>query len=202
MKEKLERIVQRLSERKEAQPLVPSEIWDSAVEQQIGGLDWEGREEETAVKAAMAGLYLLNDSLDASHSYAQQIEYDATGAYWHGIMHRMERDYGNSKYWFVQAGNHPVKADVKERAASWLSERGGLEHVTEGKSRILLKGYRDNGDWQPSTFVDLIAAQQGGDRDARVVSVLEQLQRIEMWALLRHTLEEAGFDPFIGPSGT
>src|SRR5262249_35721072 len=47
----------------------------------------------------LAALWLHHDFLDESHRISQEIE-TPTGSYWHGILHRREPDYGNSKYWF------------------------------------------------------------------------------------------------------
>ncbi len=57
--------------------------------------------------ALAAGLWLYVDELAASHRISQGID-DATGAFWHGIMHRREGDFSNSHYWFSRAGDHPA----------------------------------------------------------------------------------------------
>lgn len=193
MDKKLVDVAARLLLREEPPRLSPLHVWDKELEAGIRELDWGAREEETVIKALMAGLYLLNDSLDASHSYAQQIEFDATGAYWHGLMHRMERDYGNSKYWFMQAGRHPVKEKVKSGISLWLKEHGDLGEGIRGESVNLLLEYRDDIAWTPSSFVDLITLQQKRDADAAIVSIVEYLQHLELKELLRHTLNAAGF---------
>lgn len=54
-----------------------------------------------------SALWLYVDELDLSHTISQNID-DATGSYWHGIMHRREGDFSNSHYWFRRAGLHPV----------------------------------------------------------------------------------------------
>lgn len=59
-----------------------------------------------------AALWLYIDELDRSHVISQQID-DATGAYWHGMMHRREGDFGNSHYWFRKAGSHPAIAALE-----------------------------------------------------------------------------------------
>jgi hypothetical protein len=57
-----------------------------------------------------AGLWLYVGDLDRSHAISQSIP-DATGSYWHGIMHRREGDFGNSHYWMRRAADHPLIAN-------------------------------------------------------------------------------------------
>jgi hypothetical protein len=59
-----------------------------------------------------AGLWLYVDDLHRSHRISQQHE-DATGSFWHGIMHRREGDFGNSFFWFRKAADHPAMARIK-----------------------------------------------------------------------------------------
>lgn len=54
-----------------------------------------------------AGLWLYVDNLDRSHRISQSLD-DETGAFWHGIMHRREGDFGNSHYWMRRAAGHPL----------------------------------------------------------------------------------------------
>lgn len=75
--------------------MLPTNIIQGNPEQEMYGL------------AIKAGLYLLNESLDKSHDIAQEIT-NATGSYWHALMHRMEGDYSNAKYWFNDVGHHPI----------------------------------------------------------------------------------------------
>jgi hypothetical protein len=57
--------------------------------------------------ALQAGIWLYVDDLDRSHTISQGI-HDATGSFWHGIMHRREGDFSNSHYWFNRTGHHPA----------------------------------------------------------------------------------------------
>jgi len=61
----------------------------------------------------VAGLWLYAGNLDRSHKISQGIQ-TATGSFWHGIMHRREGDFGNSHYWFRNAGSHPAMADIPD----------------------------------------------------------------------------------------
>ena len=67
--------------------------------------------DRAAAAACLAGLWLLHDFLDESHAISQSIA-DATGSFWHGIMHRREGDFSNAKYWFRRVGSHPVLAEL------------------------------------------------------------------------------------------
>jgi len=60
-----------------------------------------------------SGLWLLAGELDRSHSISQE-NHSAEGSFWHGIMHRREGDFGNSKYWFRKVGEHPILHQIAE----------------------------------------------------------------------------------------
>ena len=62
-------------------------------------------------QCCLSGLWLLHNFLNESHEISQSIQ-SPEGSYWHGIMHRMEGDYWNSKYWFRKTGNHPCLKNV------------------------------------------------------------------------------------------
>lgn len=88
--------------------------------------------------AFFAGLWLIYDHLDESHTISQSIE-TPTGSYWHAIMHRREGDFSNSKYWFRRVGTHPVFQPLAESAQEIFAERLP-------------------GPWDPFRFVDQCAA--------------------------------------------
>lgn len=51
-----------------------------------------------AVELALAGDW------DAAHEIVQQYEDNATASWIHAVLHKMEGDLGNSRYWYSRAG--------------------------------------------------------------------------------------------------
>jgi hypothetical protein len=72
-----------------------------------GSVETVLEDEALAAPVLQAALWLYADDLDRSHRICQQID-DATGSFWHGIMHRREGDFDNSRYWFNKVGDHPA----------------------------------------------------------------------------------------------
>lgn len=46
----------------------------------------------------------LDDQWDEAHEIAQRYEADATAQWIHAVLHKIEGDLGNSRYWYRQAG--------------------------------------------------------------------------------------------------
>jgi hypothetical protein len=99
-------------------------------------------------EACLAGLCLMYDCIDESHTISQSIE-TASGSYWHGILHRREPDYGNAKYWFRRVGRHPVFEPLAARARELAAGE------TLDRPAAFLAEERD---WDPFRFVDLCEA--------------------------------------------
>ncbi|MEO1495957.1 MAG: hypothetical protein AAFV43_02280 [Planctomycetota bacterium] len=55
----------------------------------------------------VAGIWLLYNELGHAHRLCQDVP-TPSGSYWHGVVHRRERDYGNAQYWFSRGTTHPV----------------------------------------------------------------------------------------------
>ena len=70
-------------------------------------------------------LYALDD-LKGCHHFFQDTASDLVG-YWHGMMHRREADFDNSRYWFRRSGTLPF-FDILHRRASEISSEFAKQH--------------------------------------------------------------------------
>jgi hypothetical protein len=91
-------------------------------------------------QAALAGLYLYFSCLNEGHELAQTLD-DREGMFWHAIMHRMEGDIGNSRYWYHRVPSHPVYP------------------LLQGEAE--LAGYPTPGRWDPSGFAGFCESAAG-----------------------------------------
>jgi hypothetical protein len=122
-------------------------------------------------KACLSAIWLRHDYLDESHRISQSID-TPTGSYWHGIMHRREGDFSNSKGWFRKVGEHPVFEPLRA-AASNLSSASNFHE----SAAFLVNQPK----WEPFRFIDLCEACIKGSSPAE--TLCRQVQKGE-WELL------------------
>lgn len=172
--------------------LYPAEELDDLMDIRIGKLQVDGFEGERLAyaQAVKAGLHLFNESLDASHELSQQIHH-ASGSYWHGIMHRMEGDYSNAKYWFHRAGRHPIHGGLaKAAAACWREADASAIRSEALRAKLAALGTGDV--WDAGMFVDAVEQQVTMARDEAAEALLKRLQWLEMSALLEYCFTQSG----------
>jgi len=133
--------------------------------------DGQKVKDKSMAQCCLSGLWLLHGYLDRSHQISQQVG-SPTGSYWHGIMHRRDGDYGNSKYWFRRVGNHVIWKQLALDAARTMNESGKA-----GKHAVTLK----SSVWDPYSFVDLCKEFAGTSTEMET-----RLQEVQMreWELL------------------
>jgi hypothetical protein len=61
-------------------------------------------------------LLLAAGDLDQAHRTVQEIS-TPDAAYIHGVIHRIDDDFNNARYWFRRAGMHPAGTEMYRRAA-------------------------------------------------------------------------------------
>lgn len=117
-----------------------------------------------------AGLLYAYDAIDESHRIVQEIE-TAEASYWHGMIHRREGDFENSRYWFRRTGKLGVFGEMHSRSAE----------VSPLMGRQM--------DWDPYVLVGQCEqARFGGDVDQKE---LIALQRIEFEVMFAHLWRDA-----------
>ena len=185
-------LIERMSGREPLQTLRPTDVWDPELDRRIAALPDESPSGSAGrdVWAILlkAGLHLWNNSLDKSHRLAQTVE-NETGSYWHGIMHRLEGDYGNAKYWFRRAGVHPIHPELGKRAMEFARSAPKTSRLSVGSWRRLCDEW-ERQMWNPYLFVDEVEAVVEGGADADTVTLMERIQRLEIALLIRYTFRQ------------
>ncbi|MBI3857209.1 MAG: hypothetical protein HY293_16100 [Planctomycetes bacterium] len=153
--------------------LVPKGPWNPDLQREIEQSDAGKDNASLALKSA---LLLWNDDLDGCHKIAQELP-DEFGAYLHGVMHRREPDYGNSKYWFRRVGDHPLFPELQAAALELLGDAPGLDAYR----KALSSGKK----WDPFRMIDW--CESAGEE--REVSFLRALQAVEIQGLSTYWLD-------------
>ena len=141
-----------------------------------------GEGDDCEAEAVLAGLLQINDYLDESHNHSQSIQgegQDVNGDYWHGIMHRREPDWSNSKYWFRRVGDHPIFFDLAVIAGQLLRD-SSLPDAERWNRQL---GTSSN--WDPFAFVDLCQTA-ARDASSELASIARRIQWAEILLLLTH----------------
>lgn len=193
-------ILETLKNRKPLQSLLPNKIWNNDLDETIENLSIdqvEGLQTEVLeyVLAWKSGLHLWNDSLTKSHTISQNI-INQTGSYWHAIMHRLEPDYSNAKYWFKQVGMHPVYILLQKDITKFLLSRNEVDHLKNVELKSGLKTIQQQSLWNSNLFIDLVEIQSKV-QDEEAQHLLENIQHFEMMNLLSFTYNKCcGGSPF------
>ena len=171
--------------------LVPQDAWSPELTDALASSSLDDLFQGKSVKnttfgeAIKSGLLLWNDALDESHTISQELG-NQTGSYWHGIMHRREPDYSNSKYWFGRVGTHPIFPALRERALAILKE---IPNPSDALANIA-QTIEADGNWDAYQFIDWCqAAENGSDTD--VTRFLQQVQAEEIKLLLAYSYQHA-----------
>lgn len=187
------RLVERLRDHDPG--LFPTGVWNEGLDKEIADLVTSGLAEDRSRfdlafgLAVKAGLHLWNESIHRSHILSQDI-LNSTGSYWHGILHRMEGDYDNAKYWFDRVGVHPVHSRLQSVKTDLISA-GDWETVSSHDLRVGLHQLYVQRTWDSRLFVDLVQGTVTSGREARLEKMLTALQKQEIIMLLEFSYRNA-----------
>ncbi|PYI87002.1 MAG: hypothetical protein DME26_07660 [Verrucomicrobia bacterium] len=146
------------------------EAVNQKLDSQLGSLSARRQE---AIRSA---ILLWHDHLEASHTISQNIP-GADGSFLHGIMHRREPDYGNSRYWFRQVGKHAIFPALAQRVANFLKSK----NAPALESRLL-----PGGEWNACVFVDVCEETAELAHTHLQYQLLRGVQAIEFEVLLEY----------------
>ncbi len=133
-------------------------------------------------KCLQAGLLLMFDLLEDSHSVSQFMEgrgTPRTADYWHGIMHRREPDAGNASYWFRRVGHHPAFDSLAQHLPAWMN----CHHPPQDEIDLMHSLLNARGGWDPFAMIEIsqTALRKPGQLHDRLV---RRVQYFEMCNLL------------------
>ena len=184
-------VVEKLEVGNPLPTLVPQKAWSSELTDALEAasvdelFEGESLKNTTFGEAIKSGLLLWNDALDESHNISQGLG-NQTGSYWHGIMHRREPDYSNSKYWFGRVGTHPIFPALRECALKLSKETSNPSDVLAEIGRTI----EAQEAWDAYQFIDWCQAAEG-DSDSDVTRFLQQVQAEEIKLLLAYSYRNA-----------
>ena len=184
-------VVEKLEAGNPLPTLVPQKAWSSELTDALEATSVDELFEGASLKnttfgeAIKSGLLLWNDALDESHNISQGLG-DQTGSYWHGIMHRREPDYPNSKYWFGRVGTHPIFPVLRERALELFQETSNPSEALVEIGRTI----KAQDAWDAYQFIDWCQAAEG-DSNSDVTRFLQQVQAEEIKLLLAYSYRNA-----------
>ena len=130
-------------------------------------------------RAALSGLWLWHGALAESHAISQDLT-SPTGCFWHAIMHRLEGDFSNAKYWYRRCDTHHVQKMMGSIASSLAGDLASDRQVAHALS----------GGWNPLGFVDLVQAVHHKPQDPRY-ELAVRLQRAEWIGLFNYCIRQA-----------
>jgi len=110
-------------------------------------------------------LFLLAGGIEEAHRIVQELS-TSDAAYIHGMIHRIDDDFDNARYWFRRAGMEPAAAEMYRRAAA--------NSLTVARHPI----------WDPILLTDMLEES----RTTGVTNELRTILTIEFEVLLQFLL--------------
>ena len=94
-----------------------------------------GNPPAVAVPLLRAVWHGLRGEWEAAHHIAQE-DTSQEGAWVHAWLHRIEGDFANARYWYLQARRDPAEGDLREEGIERLLYQGLLNPGAVGHTAI------------------------------------------------------------------
>jgi hypothetical protein len=133
-----------------------------------------------------AVLGLRIGSIDRAHEIVQHGG-DSMDRYLHGVIHRIEGDFWNAKYWFRQVDDRELLALVGKEV---LLKLQSLQLVNSSSS---LRLFDDRNRFSAQNFVDAQAALPN-NASAKELTLIREIAQAEwdaLWKIVKHQEPEA-----------
>lgn len=91
--------------------------------------------DSTMAQACLSGLWLLHNFLDQSHDISQSLD-TPEGSHWHAIMHRLEGDFSNSKYWYRRVGRWALYEAIGQRSGAPFDPMQFVDQVQQQGNEV------------------------------------------------------------------
>ncbi|BFZ56127.1 hypothetical protein PYCC9005_003169 [Savitreella phatthalungensis] len=121
-------VVQQLKDRSPLELKRPTKVYDEKLRIKIADLKLH--------PAIEAGLHLLNDDLYSAHFLVRKSQGQAIADYWHGILHRIENDFRNSRAWYDNADQpllkHFFSSSEEAKRFCWACQNIVVDKNSEG----------------------------------------------------------------------
>ncbi|MEZ6095654.1 MAG: hypothetical protein R3C03_15735 [Pirellulaceae bacterium] len=122
-------------------------------------------------KSMSCGLWLLLGEWEKAHEVSQDLN-SPEGAYWHGIAHRIERDFWNAKYWFRQLGGHPVSDTLLDF----------VQHTTHGSTMP----WSELNTWYFGSWIDWYESAKSPE----LMKIADAIATAEWRFLMRYSVKQ------------
>lgn len=124
---------------------------------------------------AMFGLRI--GEIDQPHVIVQN-DPSPLGSYLHGVVHRLEKDFWNSKYWFRQIRDVSLLSSISRFVTEYLAENG----MADAASQMgILKGSQ----FQPVEFVTACEQASGNakliEKDRELLECVGYAEWLALW---------------------
>lgn len=128
----------------------------------------------------IAMLWLRIGEIDHSHAIVQD-DPSPLGSYLHGIVHRLEQDFWNSKYWFKQVREPSLLSSVSRFVSEFLTDNGKAEPASK-------MGILTGSQFQPTAFVSVCEQASGNSKlskeDRELLECVGYAEWLALWKIV------------------